>query len=81
MKNYGKVRSNTRPQPIEITDKSVFISSDIAAYTEVIDDHEISGFEYNYIEYSKDEYLIHQNEQIAGLQEQLQAAKILLGVD
>lgn len=81
MKNHGKVRSTVRPQEIEITDKAVFIASNITPYTEVIDDYEISGFEYLCTEYTKDEYLIRQAEQLTSLQQELQAAKILLGVE
>ena len=33
------------------------------------------------MEYTKDEYLLQQSNNIAALQEELQAAKILLGVD
>lgn len=81
MKLHGKVRSSTRPQDIEITDTAVFVATNIQPYSKVIDDYTYNGFEYDWTEYSKDEYLIQQGTQIASLQEELSAAKILLGVD
>lgn len=76
-----KVRSSKRPSVIEFTPTSVLVASDIIPYEEEIDGHTLSGFEYNCTEYSKDEYLAYQNERIAELAQQLEAAKILLGVD
>lgn len=84
MINYGKVKSSVRPQEIEITSDKVFIASNIEEYQETIDDKEISGYKYDYICYSKDEYilLMAQNAaEITTLREELEAAKILLGVE
>lgn len=81
MKNYGIVSGATEPQTIEITPTSVFIASNIQPYEQEIDGHTISGYKYNYIEYSKDEYLLQQTNSIAALQEELAAAKVLLGVE
>lgn len=81
MKQHGKVYSSTQPNAIEITDNAVFFASNIQSYSRTIDGHTQSGYEYDCTEYSKDEYLILQNEKIATLEQELQAAKILLGVD
>lgn len=81
MKNYGIVYGSTQPQAIEITPTSVFIASNVEPYEEIIDDKTISGYKYNYIEYSKDEYLLQQTNSIAALEEELAAAKVLLGVE
>ena len=81
MKNYGIVYGSTEPQAIEITPTSVFIASNIEPYEEQIDDITISGYKYNYIEYSKDEYLLQQANNLVELQEELAAAKVLLGVE
>ena len=81
MKLHGKVRSSTRPQDVEITDTAVFVATNIQAYSKQIDDYTYNGFEYDWTEYTKDEYLLQQSTQIASLQEELSAAKILLGVD
>lgn len=81
MKNYGIVYGATEPQPIEITSTSVFTASNIEPYTQVIEDKTVSGYRYEYTEYSKDEYLLSQAASIASLQEELAAAKVLLGVE
>lgn len=76
-----KVRSSIEPQPIEMTATHVLIASNITPYEEEIDGHVITGYEYDCQQYTKDEYLIHQSEIIASLASELEAAKILLGVD
>lgn len=81
MKNYGVIYGTTEPQPIEITATSVFIASNVEPYEEQIDNTTISGYKYNYTEYTKDEYLLQQSNNIAELQEELAAAKVLLGVE
>lgn len=81
MKDYGIIYGTTEPSAIEITSNAVFIASDIEPYQEVIDEHTIQGFKYNYKEYTKDEYLLQQSADIASLQEELAATKILLGVE
>ena len=59
MKDYGRVRSNERPNLVEMTPEMVFIASNITPYTEEINDKICSGFEYNYQAYTKDEYIQH----------------------
>lgn len=81
MKNHGKVYSSIAPNLIEITENAVYIASNIQAYTKTIEGHVQSGYEYDCVEYGKDEYLSYQASQIAALQQELEAAKILLGVD
>ena len=81
MVNHGIQYSSTRPQDVELTSDSVFIATDITPYSQEIEGHVIEGFQYNYVQYSKDEFLLQQNASIKALQEELRAAKILLGVD
>lgn len=57
MKDYGRVRSNRRPEAVEMTRDMVFVSSNITPYTDTLDDREDNGFEYNYVSYTKDEYI------------------------
>ena len=76
-----KVRSETRPQDIQITPTSVLVASNITPYEEEVDGHVMSGYEYECTQYTKDEYLLHQSNEIASLAQELAAAKILLGVD
>ena len=81
MINHGTQHSTAEPQAIEITSDAVFIATDITPYSKEIEGHTINGYQYTYIQYTLAEYLVLQNAQIASLQEQLEAAKILLGVD
>ena len=81
MQNFGKVRSTNEPQPIQFTSSSVFLASNITPYEETIDEHTIQGYEYDLIQYTKDEYLLILAQKNNELIEELQAAKILLGVE
>ena len=76
-----KVRSSEQPQAIEFTANSVLVASNIIPYEEIVGDRTLSGYEYDCTEYSKDAYMALQNSKIAALEEELQATKILLGVD
>lgn len=84
MINYGKVKSSVRPQSIELTSDKVFVASNIEEYQETIDGREINGYQYDCICYSKDEYILlmaQNSADVAALREELEAAKILLGVE
>ena len=74
MINHGKIHSSTRPQEIEMTATAVFVASNITSSIKEIEERTQEVFEYDYVEYSKDEYLTM-------LAQELAAAKILLGVD
>ena len=76
-----KVRSSTRPQEIEFTQNYVLVASNITPYEEEFDGHINSGYEYECTQYTKDEYMLAQANKISALEEELSAAKILLGVD
>ena len=81
MKDYGIIYGSSEPPAVEITPNAVFVASNVNPYTETIDEHVINGYSYNYVEYTKDEYLLQQTNSIASLQEELAAAKVLLGVE
>lgn len=76
-----KVRSSISPQLVEFTPNKVLVASNIHTYEEEMDGHILRGYEYDCEEYTKDEYLLLQNNKIAVLEEELNAAKILLGVE
>lgn len=85
MVNYGKVRSTEMPQETEITSNYVFVASNIQPYELLSEDKIINGYEYNYIAYTKDEYIqliVSENAKtISELEDELSAVKILLGVE
>ena len=69
-----KVRSATQPQAIEMLADKVLVASNITPYEEEYDGRVSTGYEYDCECYTKDEYILL-------MAQQLQAAKILLGVD
>lgn len=77
MKIYSPTYSSVAPQEIEITETKVFVASNIQQITRNIEDREEQCYSYTLTEYTKDEYILN----IAALQEELQATKILLGVE
>ncbi len=84
MTNFGRVYSENRPKEIEITSSSVFVASNITPYEKEIDDEIIKGYEYDYVSYTKDEYILNLynlNKTIKDLEDELEATKILLGVE
>ena len=84
MKIYNPTYAAIEPPSIDITSTKVFIASDIKEVEREIEDEIVHCYEYTLTEYDKDEYLtlLSQNQQdIAALQEELHAAKILLGVE
>lgn len=58
MKNYGKVRGS-KPHSLEFTDTTVRVATDIKeiAKTDPETGEIITEYEFNLIEYSKDEYI------------------------
>lgn len=81
MTNLGIQYSSVEPQAIEMTDKFVFVAKNITPYSKTIEERTINGYSYEYIQYTKDEYMLAQNTKIDALEQELAAAKILLGVD
>ena len=91
MVNYGVVRGDKSPELVEINVTGVYVASDIQPYEEeIVDDDNntrtMSGYQYNYILYTKDEYLViltkknaELDQKNAELEDELQATKIILG--
>jgi len=80
MKDYGRTRSTVRPEEKVIDEFSVWIASDIQGITEAgIDDQEgFTGFEYNLIQYDKDEYISLIDDKNASLEQQMTDTQIAL---
>lgn len=84
MTKLTKVRSNAYPPEIEVTTTLVLVSSNIQQYEQNIEGQIVTGYEYDYDIYTKDEYILimaQKTKVIEQLQEQLEATKILLGVE
>ena len=82
MKNYGLPYSTVEPQEIEVTKNAVFTATNIQSYTHISESGEEQlGYQYNLTEYTKDEYIVLLAQNNAKIEEELQATKILLGVE
>lgn len=61
MTDYGRVRSTVKPEPIVIDDFSVWQNTDIQEISENVgEENEFVGYEYNMIQYGKDEFILQQ---------------------
>lgn len=80
MKDYGRTRSTVRPEEKVIDEFSVWVASDIKEVSEPgIDDQEgFIGFEYNLVQYDKDEYIKMIDEKNASLEQQMTDTQIAL---
>ena len=81
MTNYGKMNSTERPSAIKITDTMVFVADNIQPYEKVLEGKTFYGYTYDYKSYTKDEYILLIAQKSNELEEELQATKILLGVE
>ena len=57
MINYGRVYGDTVPKPVEVTAGMVYVASNVQPYTKTFDDRETSGYVFDYIAYTKEEYI------------------------
>jgi hypothetical protein len=61
MVDYGKVRSTVKPESIVIDEFSVWQHTDIQEVSENVgEENEFVGYEYNMIQYDKDEFILKQ---------------------
>lgn len=84
MKTYELTYSLNPPKEVEITETKVFIAKNIQQVERQFEDTIEQCYQYTLIEYNKDEYLtllLQKQEDIDSLREELEAAKILLGVE
>ena len=61
MVDYGKVRSTVKPESIVIDDFSVWQHTSIQEVSENVgEENEFKGFEFNMVQYTKDEFILQQ---------------------
>lgn len=61
MIDYGKVRSTVKPESIAIDDFSVWQHTNIQEVSENVgEENEFKGFEFNMVQYTKDEFILQQ---------------------
>ena len=80
MKDYGRTRSTVRPDEKVIDEFSVWIASDIQEVSEegVGDQEGFIGYEYNLVQYGKDEYIKMIDDKNADLEQQMTDTQIAL---
>lgn len=58
MKDYGKVRSTVRPNALVVDEFSAWVNTNITEVSENVgEQNEFIGFEFNQVQYEKDEYI------------------------
>ena len=57
MKDYGRVRSTVAPEPMVVDEFSVWVHSNITPVEEDNGEETFVGFEYDMVQYDKDEYI------------------------
>ena len=79
MVDYGKVRSTVKPESIVIDDFSVWQHTDIQEISENVGkENEFVGYEFNMVQYSKDEFILQQATDNAALQQQITDTQLAL---
>lgn len=78
MKNHGIQRSTVEPKSLEITETKVFVATDIHQVTVNMEDQEVQEYEFNLVEYDKDEYIKLISDKNSELEENLTNTQMAL---
>lgn len=79
MKDFGKTRSTVKPDAVVIDDNSVWVHTDIQeAHESVGEDQSFDGYEFNMIQYEKDEYILMMSEKNSELEKQVTDTQLAL---
>lgn len=79
MIDYGKVRSTVKPDKIVIDEFSVWQHTDIQEVSENVgEENEFVGYEFNMVQYDKNEFILKQAKENAELSEQITQTQIAL---
>ena len=78
MKNYGLQRSAVEPKAVEITESKVFVATDIEQVTLNMDEQEVQEYQFNLVEYDKDEYIKIISEKNKELEQQMTDTQLAL---
>lgn len=79
MVDYGKVRSTVEPESIVIDDFSVWRHTNIQAISENVgEENEFVGYEFNMVQYDKNEFILQQAAENADLQQQITDTQLAL---
>lgn len=80
MIDYGKQRSTVKPEELELTETKVFVSFNITEVNESGTGEQpgFTGYEFDLVEYDKNEYIRIQSEKNAGLENEITQAQIAM---
>ena len=80
MKDFGKTRSTVKPNAVVIDDNSVWVYSNIEEVNESVTGGQegFSGYEFNMIQYEKDEYILMMSEKNSELENQVTDTQLAL---
>ena len=79
MKDFGKTRSTVKPDAVVIDDNSVWVHTDIQEVHESVgEDQSFDGYEFNMIQYEKDEYILMMSEKNSELEKQVTDTQLAL---
>lgn len=78
MKDFGRQRSTVSPEPMVVDEFSVWVHSDIVPVEENVGEETFTGFEFNMIQYSKDEYIKMMAEKNSTIETQLNNTQLAL---
>ena len=68
MIDYGKQRSTVQPEPMVLDENSVWIHTNIQAVEETVGEEVFSGYEFDMVQYTKDEYISKLDDQLTDTQ-------------
>lgn len=78
MKDYGLQKSTIAPKAVEITETKVFVSTDIEQVTVTMEEQEVQEYQFNLVEYEKDEYIKMISDKNEALEQNLTDTQIAL---
>ena len=79
MVNHGTVKSTVRPSELVIDESNVWVHTNITEVSENVgQENEFVGFQYDCIQYGKDEYIKLMSEKNVILEQQLTDAQLAL---
>ena len=79
MTDYGKVRSTVKPDEIVIDEFSVWENRNIKVVSENVgSENEFVGYEFNMVQYDKNEFILKQAKENSELSEQITQTQVAL---
>lgn len=78
MKDYGLTRSTVEPQAVDIKDTKVFTATNIEQVAVTTNEGDVQEYQFNLMEYDKDEYIRMMSEKNDDLEQQVTDTQLAL---